>query len=143
MSRGTLKKWLIIIAVVYLLFPRDLIPDFIGRGLGFIEDLLLIAFLTYFYRKYAPRDEQAAAGAEAERKSADGSREKQKKARRSFDPYQVLGISPGASKAEIQQAYRARLAEYHPDKVNHLGEELQKLAHEKVLEITKAYEQLL
>ena len=38
-----LKKWLIIIAVLYLVFPRDLIPDFFGRGLGLIDDLLLIA----------------------------------------------------------------------------------------------------
>ena len=31
---------------------------------------------------------------------------------------------------------------YHPDKVNHLGEELKKVAHEKTLEIKAAYEKL-
>jgi len=31
---------------------------------------------------------------------------------------------------------------YHPDKVAHLGEELQKLAHEKSQEIQRAYQQL-
>ncbi len=45
-----LKKWLIVLAIVYLLFPRDLIPDFFGRGLGLIDDASLIAFLTWFYR---------------------------------------------------------------------------------------------
>ena len=32
--------------------------------------------------------------------------------------------------------------EYHPDKVAHLGEELQELAHRKALEIQQAYRQL-
>jgi len=30
------------------------------------------------------------------------------------------------------------MAEYHPDKVAHLGKELQELAHQKVLEIQRA-----
>lgn len=55
MQTGTLKKWLIVIAVVYLVFPRDLIPDFVGLGPGFIDDLLLIALLAYFYRKHLRR----------------------------------------------------------------------------------------
>ncbi len=32
MEPQKLKKWLTVIAVVYLVFPRDLIPDFLGRG---------------------------------------------------------------------------------------------------------------
>jgi DnaJ-domain-containing protein 1 len=32
--------------------------------------------------------------------------------------------------------------EYHPDKVAHLGEELQKVAHRMAVEIQQAYEQL-
>jgi uncharacterized membrane protein YkvA (DUF1232 family) len=50
MDPRILKKWLALIAVVYLVFPRDLTPDFLGRGLGLVDDLLLIALLTYFYR---------------------------------------------------------------------------------------------
>ena len=46
------------------------------------------------------------------------------------------------SKEEIDAAYKARMKEYHPDKVAHLGEELQELARRKVLEIQKAYQQL-
>jgi uncharacterized membrane protein YkvA (DUF1232 family) len=52
MGPRNLKKWLIIIAVLYLIFPRDLIPDFLGRGLGLIDDVSLIALLTYFYRNH-------------------------------------------------------------------------------------------
>jgi DnaJ-domain-containing protein 1 len=58
------------------------------------------------------------------------------------DPYSVLGIPRTASDGEIQAAYRARMREYHPDKVAHLGEELQKLAHRKSQEIQRAYQKL-
>ncbi len=34
------------------------------------------------------------------------------------------------------------MKEYHPDKVAHLGEELQELAHKKSLDIQRAYQQL-
>jgi DnaJ-domain-containing protein 1 len=34
------------------------------------------------------------------------------------------------------------MQEYHPDKVSHLGEELQEVAHRKTLEIQRAYERL-
>ena len=50
MDPRTLKKWLIAIAVLYLVFPRDLVFDFLGRGLGLIDDLLVIALLVWFYR---------------------------------------------------------------------------------------------
>jgi uncharacterized membrane protein YkvA (DUF1232 family) len=136
-----LKNWLIIIALLYLLFPRDLIPDFFGRGLGLIDDLFLMAALIYFYRKrlrdFVPRTagESAEARGETPRKTA-------KQSDRAFDPYQILGIPTSSSREAIRSAYRSRMNEYHPDKVAHLGEELQELAHRKVLEIQKAYQQL-
>ena len=58
------------------------------------------------------------------------------------DPYAVLGISRTAGPKEIQTAYRERMREYHPDKVAHLGEDLQKLAHQRSLEIQQAYQRL-
>ena len=50
MDPKKLKRWLILVAVLYLLFPRDLIPDFFGRGLGLIDDLLLAGLLVHLYR---------------------------------------------------------------------------------------------
>ncbi len=37
------------------------------------------------------------------------------------DPWAILGISSGAAPREIQRAFRARMAEYHPDKVTTLS----------------------
>lgn len=59
-----------------------------------------------------------------------------------FDPFAVLGVNRGASKDEVKKAYREKMAQYHPDKVAHLGPELQELARRKALEINQAYEKL-
>ncbi len=58
------------------------------------------------------------------------------------DPYEILGLRRDASKAEIKEAYHQKLQEYHPDKVNHLGEDLKTLAQNITLEIMNAYELL-
>jgi DnaJ-domain-containing protein 1 len=136
-----LKNWLIIIALLYLMFPRDLIPDFFGSGLGLIDDLSLIAALTYFYRKRL-RDFSARTAGESAQARGETHRKKAKQSDCAFDPYQILSIPTSSSQETIRSAYRSRMKEYHPDKVAHLGEELQELAHRKVLEIQKAYQQL-
>lgn len=59
------------------------------------------------------------------------------------DPYEILGIHPGASKQEIQAAHRKLVQQYHPDKVAHLGQEFQDLAREKFVEIQDAYDYLI
>lgn len=58
------------------------------------------------------------------------------------DFYQILQVSPRASLGDIRRAYQTRAREYHPDKVSHLGTELQQLATEKMLLINEAYRTL-
>ncbi|KAG2441769.1 hypothetical protein HXX76_003382 [Chlamydomonas incerta] len=54
-----------------------------------------------------------------------------------FDPFEILGIEPGASTAEIKKAYRSMSLLYHPDK------NPDKKAHSYFAEyITKAYQAL-
>ena len=130
----TLKKWLIVAVVVYFLFPFDLIPDFLGIP-GRIDDVVAMALLAWFYRSHV--QQYVAAGfarEEVDRSPTEGSK--------AFDAYEVLGVTRLASGDAIKAAYRARMKEYHPDKVAHLGEELQKLALEKSHEIQHAYRQL-
>ena len=59
-----------------------------------------------------------------------------------FDAFTVLGLRRGASRAEIHAAYRREMANYHPDKVAHLGRELQELAKRKAQSINQAYSEL-
>lgn len=136
-----LKKWLILAAIVYFLFPYDLIPDFAGLP-GRVDDVLMMVGLAWFYRNHAKQFFAAGSAdghATGERRQASAAGSGGAKA---FDPYAVLGIAPTASRDAIQSAYRARMQEYHPDKVAHLGEELQRLALEKSQQIQRAYQEL-
>jgi len=57
------------------------------------------------------------------------------------DPYQVLGVSPGASDDEVKSAYRELARKYHPD--SYEGNPLSDLAEEKMKEINEAYDQIM
>ncbi len=57
------------------------------------------------------------------------------------DPYQVLGVSPGASDDEIKKAYRNLSRKYHPDaNINNPNKEA---AEEKFKEVQQAYDQIM
>tara|TARA_B100000427_G_scaffold210305_1_gene175298 strand:- start:406 stop:1125 length:720 start_codon:yes stop_codon:yes gene_type:complete len=56
--------------------------------------------------------------------------------------YRVLEISPDASNIEIKRAYKKMANKYHPDKVSHLGKEMQTLAEEKFKAVNNAYQYL-
>ncbi len=104
---------------------------------------MLAAILAAFYRKRV-RDQAARASREDAPPDTgeDASRPPAATATDPPDPYEILGVPSSASAEAIQAAYKARMQEYHPDKVAHLGEELQQLAHRKALEIQQAYQQL-
>ena len=57
-------------------------------------------------------------------------------------PYRILEVSQNASDNEIKRSYRKMANKYHPDKVSHLGEEMQKLAKEKFQAVNDAYQQI-
>ena len=57
------------------------------------------------------------------------------------DPYEVLGLSRGASKDEVKSAYRKLAKKYHPD-MNE-NNPLQDLAEEKFKEVQWAYDEII
>lgn len=58
-----------------------------------------------------------------------------------MNPYEVLGLKPGASQEEIKSAYRKLVKQYHPDQFR--DNPLQELAQEKLSQINEAYNQLI
>jgi hypothetical protein len=74
-------------------------------------------------------------GGQARRSSEtwESHREEQRYAR-------VLGLKSKVNAADVKRAYRELLAKYHPDKVNHLGEEFKRIAEARTREILHAYD---
>jgi curved DNA-binding protein CbpA len=57
-------------------------------------------------------------------------------------PYRVLGLDPAATDAEVEQAYRRLIAQYHPDRLVGVAEDLRRQAEDKAGEINAAYERI-
>jgi uncharacterized membrane protein YkvA (DUF1232 family) len=128
--------WLI--ALLYLINPYDLVPDF-AVGAGWIDDFAVLGLAFWWAsrlkRVYQARSTRASSSRQEQTTPPEENAE--------TDPYQVLGVHPGASREEIKGAYKKLAAQYHPDKVQHLGKEFQELAHEKFVAIQKAYDTLM
>jgi DnaJ-domain-containing protein 1 len=86
--------------------------------------------------QYSERDGDAADSKTRQKSPEDTSQD----AKQWFD---VLLVAPTASADEIKQAYRRRMAEYHPDKVSQLGVDLRLLADAKTKEINIAYQEAI
>ncbi|RMF96827.1 MAG: DUF1232 domain-containing protein [Candidatus Schekmanbacteria bacterium] len=132
----------IVLAIAYFILPIDLLPDFIPFG-GRLDDLIFPLVLLWWMKKKYGGQKVGDGGYDKDFNQSYNYEDLRKNGgKKIFDPYEVLNVKRGANEEEIKKAYREMLAKYHPDKVSHLGEELQKLAHEKVIEIKKAYEEL-
>jgi len=56
--------------------------------------------------------------------------------------YKILEVEPASTDEEVKKAYRRMAMKYHPDKVQHLGDEVKKSAEEKFREVGSAYENI-
>lgn len=56
--------------------------------------------------------------------------------------YSLLGLESSASDKEVKSAYRELVRKFHPDKVQHLGEEFVVIAKDKFQKIQNAYDKI-
>jgi DnaJ like chaperone protein len=133
-------------AVLYVVFPFDLLPDFFP-GWGWIDDLMVVAAAYLFFRGVKARHTNRRGPESTGAGKTDGERTQSFQDRRppdesSTDPYIILDVSRDATQEEIRRAYRQLAQQYHPDKVAHLGQEFRELADAKFKSIQQAYRQL-
>ena len=57
--------------------------------------------------------------------------------------YSLLSVARNAPVDEIKKAFRREIARYHPDKVQHLGDEFQQMASGIAADLTEAYRILM
>ncbi len=149
-----MKILLVVLAILYALFPYDILPDFLV-GWGWLDDLVILGLLfRYFYlqkKRTSSSQYRYQANQQAYQNNTwqEFSRQKSYTGNKPFehetrekDPYTVLGVAKNASAEEIKKAYRQLVTKYHPDKVNHLGDEFKELAEKRFKEIQKAYQDL-
>ena len=57
--------------------------------------------------------------------------------------YGLLGVPIGSSLEEIKAAYRRKISEWHPDKINHMARELREYATATTSRLNVAYKLIL
>ena len=146
-----MRFWIYLLLILYVLSPFDLLPEALVGPIGYLEDAITVGLL-YWYLIYRPAKMRSqfkqayygkgeGARGEAYQENQQRGQEEPRFSRR--DPYDVLGVSRGASQDEIRRAYRKLVVKYHPDKVDHLGDEFRVLAEKKFKEIQEAYQELV
>jgi DnaJ like chaperone protein len=137
MSSGFIKFLLILMAVIYFVSPIDALPDFLGP-VGRIDDLIVLGLLIWQSSRQGkptgtPREQS---GNRDDTGRPGGSQHRD-------TPHEIFGLKTGATRDEIESRFKELIKQYHPDRVAHLGEDLRNLAHEKTIEIQRAYEFLM
>ena len=149
------KIVLLVLALLYVLSPYDLFPDMV-IGWGWIDDVVILGFLwRYFYlmkkkrervQKYYQSGHNNTHDDNNYKNAGDDNNTRSNAQSRNssvlWDPYKVLEIDRGASQDDIKRAYRQLAGKYHPDKVEHLGEEFKVLAENRFKEVQQAYQEL-
>ena len=137
------KTLLILGAILYSLSPFDFLPDYIV-GWGWLDDIALWIILWQIFIRMKQRMGTFQSSRTVEDNGPDQRRYTNAGRQSSTppSPYEILGVSQHATLDEIKHAYRQLAAQYHPDKVSHLGNEFRELAEKRFKEIQEAYQEL-
>lgn len=138
---------LLIVAVATLIVIFRVVPIFaVGRIALYI--IILLAPFWAVNRLVAGKAPTPNPNAQRRKQTSQQSSQEQthtrpKTTRRSYkNAYQVLEVSPTATRTEITKAYRKMAKLYHPDRVAELAPEFRELAEERMKQINAAYEKL-
>jgi DnaJ like chaperone protein len=147
-----MKILLIIIGLIYALSPYDILPDFL-MGWGWLDDIIFLYVLWRVFKTFVQKPSDFQNFYDQSRYSSQYNKESSQKDTHethrfqegdaSKDPHAVLNVSKDASQEDIKKAYRELANKYHPDKVNHLGDEFKILAEKRFKEIEEAYRKLV
>ena len=58
------------------------------------------------------------------------------------EAYELLGVSPGCTNEELAAAYRRKISQWHPDKLETMADELKAFATRRTARINEAYDRL-
>jgi curved DNA-binding protein CbpA len=78
----------------------------------------------------------------AGKSKAENNKNSENKSANIDDPWQLLGVKPGANMKEIKAAYYEKIRQYHPDMVDKMGPEIQQVARDKSQKLNQAFEYL-
>ncbi len=133
MSNSRYYIWLIMLAI-YIISPFDAHPLF-------MDDLIAAGVMLYMLYKNSKRKKQYQ---QYYSHSQDQSQNNKTGFNETRGPitldkaYKLLGVNSKSSWDEITRAYKEKMTKSHPDKVSHLGEELQATAKKLTLNLNEA-----
>ena len=58
------------------------------------------------------------------------------------EAYELLGVRPGYTTVELAAAYRRKISQWHPDKLDSMADELKAFATRRTAQINEAYQRL-
>jgi len=146
-------KLLACAVLAYFVSPIDFIPDLLLPGVGFVDDVVLLAITLSTVSRYVRPQHVAQArrllaprsGRRQEeplRKEKTGQHDPSSQTgRRTEDDYaNILGLDGNITPSHIKACYSNLAKKYHPDRVQHLGSEFREMAERKMTEINEAYQ---
>jgi len=138
LTNKIIRAIIIFLGAGYIISPIDLMPEAILKHFGLFDDVIVLVYLYYFIKRNPKKIKDF-----QKENSRENTKEEIKTENKKLSPYKILGIEHDANEKEIKTAYKKLISQYHPDKVEHLGDELKNKAMEKTLEIKKAYDILM